>query len=84
MAKAMSGLKKTGKVELDEKPKPKELSFAEQLALSRNKLKKPVIVEKPPPPKQNCMDLLSQQIRLRFQQLRLHEDENEDDEDEDD
>ena len=84
LAKAMSGLKKTGNVELDEKPKPKELSFAEQLALSRNKLKKPVIVEKPPPPKQNCMDLLSQQIRLRFQQLRLHEDENEDDEDEDD
>jgi hypothetical protein len=74
----MSGLKKTGKVELDEKPKPKELSFAEQLELSRNKLKKPVIVEKPPPPKQNCMDLLSQQIRLRFQQLRLHEEENED------
>ena len=79
LAKAMSGLKKTGNVELDEKPKPKELSFAEQLALSRNKLKKPVIVEKPPPPKQNCMDLLSQQIRLRFQQLRLHEEENEDD-----
>ena len=84
LAKAMSGLKKTGKVELDEKPKPKELSFAEQLELSRNKLKKPVIVEKPPPPKQNCMDLLSQQIRLRFQQLRLHEEDNEEEEDEDD
>ena len=81
LAKAMSGLKKTGKVELDEKPKPKELSFAEQLAMSRNKLKKPVIVEKPPPKKQNCMDLLSQQIRLRFQQLRMHEDDNEDSED---
>lgn len=76
LAKAMSGLKKTGKVELDEKPKPKELSFAEQLAMSRNKLKKPVVVEKPPPKKQNCMDLLSQQIRLRFQQLRMHEDDN--------
>ena len=84
LAKAMSGLKKTGKVELDEKPKPKELSFAEQLAMSRNKLKKPVIVEKPPPKKQNCMDLLSQQIRLRFQQLRMHEDDNEDSDNEDD
>ena len=84
LAKAMSGLKKTGKVELDEKPKPKELSFAEQLAMSRNKLKKPVIVEKPPPKKQNCMDLLSQQIRLRFQQLRMHEDDNEDIDSEDD
>lgn len=84
LAKAMSGLKKTGKVELDEKPKPKELSFAEQLAMSRNKLKKPVIVEKPPPPKQNCMDLLSQQIRLRFQQLRMHEEEKEDSDSEDD
>lgn len=84
LAKAMSGLKKTGKVELDEKPKPKELSFAEQLAMSRNKLKKPVIVEKPPPKKQNCMDLLSQQIRLRFQQLRMHEDDNEDSDSEDD
>ena len=83
LAKAMSGLKKTGKVELDEKPKPKELSFAEQLAMSRNKLKKPVIVEKPPPKKQNCMDLLSQQIRLRFQQLRMHEDDNEDSDSED-
>ena len=84
LAKAMSGLKKTGKVELDEKPKPKELSFAEQLAMSRNKLKKPVIVEKPPPKKQNCMDLLSQQIRLRFQQLRMHEDDQEDSDSEDD
>ena len=84
LAKAMSGLKKTGKVELDEKPKPKELSFAEQLAMSRNKLKKPVIVEKPPPKKQNCMDLLSQQIRLRFQQLRMHEDDKEDSDSEDD
>lgn len=84
LAKAMSGLKKTGKVELDEKPKPKELSFAEQLAMSRNKLKKPVVVEKPPPKKQNCMDLLSQQIRLRFQQLRMHEDDNEDSDSEDD
>ena len=84
LAKAMSGLKKTGKVELDEKPKPKELSFAEQLAMSRNKLKKPVIVEKPPPKKQNCMDLLSQQIRLRFQQLRMHEDDNEDSDSKDD
>jgi hypothetical protein len=80
LAKAMSGLKKTGNVELNEKPKPKELTFAEQLALSRNKLKKPVVVEKPPPPKQNCMDLLSQQIRLRFQQLRKHEDENREEE----
>lgn len=84
LAKAMSGLKKTGNVELDEKPKPKELSFAEQLAMSRNKLKKPVVVEKPPPKKQNCMDLLSQQIRLRFQQLRMHEDDNEDSDSEDD
>ena len=84
LAKAMSGLKKTGKVELDEKPKPKELSFAEQLAMSRNKLKKPVIVEKPPPKKQSCMDLLSQQIRLRFQQLRMHEDDKEDSDSEDD
>lgn len=78
LAKAMSGLKKTGNVELDEKPKPKELSFAEQLALSRNRLKKPVIVEKPPP-KQNAVDLLSQQIRLRFQQLRKHDEDNPDD-----
>ena len=81
LAKAMSGLKKTVKVE--EKPQKKELSFAEQLALSRNKLKKPVIAPKPPEKKVNAKDLLSQQIRLRFQNLRMHEDEKEEDSDDD-
>ena len=78
----MSGLKK--KVNVEIKQKPKELSFAEQLALSRNKLKKAVIPPKPPEKKQNAKDLLSQQIRLRFQNLRMHEEEKEEDSDEDD
>ena len=82
LQKAMSGLKK--KVNVEIKQKPKELSFAEQLALSRNKLKKAVIPPKPPEKKQNAKDLLSQQIRLRFQNLRMHEEEKEEDSDEDD
>ena len=78
LAKAMSGLKK--KVEFKPIEKPKQLSFTEQLAMSRNKLKKPVITSKPKPsePKLNPKDLLSQQIKLRFQNLRKHEEENED------
>ena len=81
LAKAMSGLKKT--VKLEEKPVKKELSFQEQLALSRNKLKKAVIPPKPPEKKVNAKDLLSQQIKLRFQNLRMHEDEKEEDSDDD-
>ena len=81
LAKAMSGLKK--KVNLEEKPQKKELSFAEQLALSRNKLKKPVIAPKPPEKKVNAKDLLSQQIKLRFQNLRMHDDEKDEDSDDD-
>ena len=70
----MGGLKKKGNVVLEEKPKPKQLSFAEQLALSRTKLKKAEVAPKPPPEKKvNPKDLLSQQIRLRFQNLRMHE-----------
>lgn len=81
LKKAMSGLKKT--VNVEEKEKPKELSFAEQLALSRNKLKKAVIPPKPPEKKQTAKDLLSQQIRLRFQNLRKHEEEEKENSDED-
>ena len=76
LAKAKSGLKK--KVSVEEVEKPKELSFAEQLAQSRMKLKKAVNVPKPQEKKQTAKDLLSQQIRLRFQNLRMHEDEKED------
>ena len=54
------------------------MSFAEQLALSRNKLKKTGNVPKPQEKKQTAKDLLSQQIRLRFQNLRMHEEEKED------
>ena len=81
LKKAMTGLKKTVNVEVKEKPK--ELSFAEQLALSRNKLKKAVIPQKPPEKKQTPKDLLSQQIRLRFQNLRKHEEEEKENSDED-
>ena len=75
LSKAKSGLKK--KVSVEEVEKPKVLSFAEQLALSRNKLKKTGNVPKPQEKKQNAKDLLSQQIKLRFQNLRMHEDEKE-------
>ena len=80
LAKAMKGLKKTVNVEV--KQKPKELTLAEQLALSRNKLKK---VSAPPPKKEvkkSTMDILSEQIKLRFQNLRRHEEENEDEDSE--
>ena len=53
------------------------------MALSRNRLKKAVIPPKPPEKKQNTKDLLSQQIRLRFQNLRMYEDEKEEDSDDD-
>ena len=77
LARAMKRPKK--KINIEVKEKPKELSFAEQLAMSRNKLKKTVVAPKPPPEKKlNAKDLLSQQIRLRFQNLRMHEEENED------
>ena len=72
----MKGLKKTVNVEIKEKPK--ELSMAEQIALSRNRLKK---VSAPPPKKEvkkSARDLLSEQIKLRFLNLRKHEEENED------
>ena len=82
LQKAMSGLKK--KVDVEVKEKPKVLSFAEQLALSKNRLKKTVIPPKPPEKKQNAKDLLSQQIKLRFQNLRMHEDEKEENSDDDD
>ena len=82
LAKAMSGLKKT--VNLEEKPVKKELSFAEQLALSKAKLKKTVVPPKPPEKKVNPKDLLSQQIKLRFQNLRMHEDEKDEDSEDDD
>ena len=76
LARAMTRPKK--KINLEVKEKPKELSFAEQLAMSRNKLKKTVVAPKPPPEKKlNARDLLSQQIRLRFQNLKMHEEENE-------
>ena len=81
LAKAKSGLKK--KVSVEEVQKPKVLSFAEQLAQSRMKLKKTVNVPKPQEKKQTAKDLLSQQIRLRFQNLRMHEDEKEDENSED-
>ena len=82
----MAKLKKKRAVKVKEPEKPKELSFAEQLAMSRNKLKKTVDVkQKPPEKKMNGMDLLSAQIRLRFQNLRLHDEEdNKDDDDDDD
>jgi len=81
LAKAMSGLKK--KVNVEVKEKKKELSFAEQLALSRNKLKKAVIPPKPVEKKKAGMDLLSQQIKLRFQNLRMHEEKEEENSDDD-
>lgn len=77
LAKAKSGLKK--KVEVQEKPK--ELSFAEQLAMSRNQLRavapQPKQVETKPK-----LDILSQQIKLRFHNLRLHEEDNEEENEE--
>ena len=69
--RAKSGLKKTVAPEAS---KPKTLSMAELIAAQRNKLKKTVIAPKPPPEKKiNPRDLLSQQIRLRFQNLKMHE-----------
>ena len=57
--------------------KPKELSFAEQLLASKNKLKKAVIAPKPVEEKKKTgLDILSQQIRLRFNNLRMHEEED--------
>ena len=82
LAKAKSGLKKT--VDVEVKEKPKELSFAEQLLLSKNKLKKAVIAPKPEVKKQNGLDLLSEQIKLRFRNLRMHEEENQNDNSDDD
>lgn len=80
LAKAKQGLKK--KVEVEVKEKPKELSMAEQIALSRSRLKPKPKEEKPPQKtKPSGLDILSQQIRLRFEYLRMHEDENNDDED---
>ena len=86
IAQSMAKLKKTGEVKIKEPEKPKELSFAEQIALQRNKLKKTVEVKQNPPEKKkvNGMDLLSAQIRLRFQNLRLHEQDDDKDEDSDD
>ena len=81
LAKAKSGLKK--KVEVEEVEKPKVLSFAEQLAQSKMRLKKTAIVPKPKEKKKTAKDLLSQQIKLRFQNLRMHEDEKEDENSED-
>ena len=78
---AMHGLKT---VKVEEKQEKKTLSLAEELALSRQKLKKPVIAPKKEEKKQNAKDLLSRQIRLRFQILRMHEDEKESDSDSDD
>ena len=77
----MHGLKT---VKVEEKQEKKTLSLAEELALSRQKLKKPVIAPKKEEKKQNAKDLLSRQIRLRFQNLRMHEDEKESDSDSDD
>ena len=80
---AMHGLK-TVKVE-EVKEEKKTLTLAEELALSRNRLKKaPVNVPKKEEKKQNARDLLSQQIRLRFQNLRMHEDDKDDQEEDDD
>ena len=86
LAQSMAKLKKTGEVKVKEPEKPKELSLADQIALSRSKLKKTVEVNQKPPEKKkvNGMDLLSAQIRLRFQNLRMHEDDNDKDDDSDD
>ena len=82
LAKAKGGLKKKVEVApVEEKPRP--LSFAEQIAAQRNKLKKSVMELKPPEKKVNPRDLLSQQIKLRFRNLRMHEEENESSEDSD-
>lgn len=78
LAKAKSGLKK--KVEVQEKPK--QLSFAEQLAMSKNKLKAVGAQPKPVETKPK-LDLLSQQIKLRFHNLRMHEDKEEENEEDD-
>ena len=78
LAKAKSGLKKT--VEVQEKPK--QLSFAEQLAMSKNKLKAVGVQPKPVETKPK-LDLLSQQIKLRFHNLRMHEDKEEENEEDD-
>ena len=75
LEKAKSGLKKKEDVKVEEKPK--ELSFAEQLLASKNKLKKTVIAPKPVEEKKKTgLDILSQQIRLRFNNLRMHEEED--------
>ena len=82
LAKAKSGLKKNKLNPVPEKPK--QLSLAEEIVLKRNKLKKTGNAPKPPPEKKvNARDLLSQQIQLRFQNLRKHEEKDSDDSDSD-
>ena len=67
----------------NEEPK-RELSMAEQLATI--KLKKVGTYKSKPPPKKNQTvnhnDLLKQQIMLRFQKLRMHEEKNDEEEEE--
>ena len=59
--------------------KEPEMSMAEQLASVKLKKVGETKVKEPPKPKStNLMDLLKQQINLRFQNLRLHEDKNND------
>lgn len=86
IAKSMANLKKTGEVKVKETAAPRQLTLAEQIALSKSKLQKTVNVQQKEPEKKkpNGMDLLSQQIKLRFQNLRMHEDKNEDSDESDD
>ena len=71
------------KAENEEEPK-RELSMAEQLATI--KLKKVGTYKSKEPPKKkqtvNHNDLLKQQIMLRFQKLKLHEEKNDEEEEE--
>ena len=70
----------------EDKPEPKkELSMAEQLAMVKLKgvgTLKSKDEKKPKPKPPSMMDLLKQQIDLRFKNLRIHEDKNDDEEEE--
>ncbi|MCQ2819916.1 MAG: hypothetical protein MJ252_21840 [archaeon] len=73
---AMKGLKKTGEVKVAQVEK-KELSFMEQLALARSKLKTKVDVPQKEEPKKeeppNPTEALRKQIQLRYMNLKRDE-----------
>ena len=71
------------KAENEEEPK-RELSMAEQLATIKLKKAGTYKSKQPPKKKQNvhAIDLLKQQIMLRFQTLKMNEEKNDEEEEE--